>query len=519
MALLGSIIARSLHIRKALSKNRAQPEVYQAITLRKLLETAQYTAFGKHYDFESMLTSVDSLEDSFRKAIPVSDYNRMHEEWWHRLLNGEENVTWPGKVKYFALSSGTSESASKFIPVTSDMIRSVKKVAFKQFYSLTNFDVPPAIFTKGVLMLGGSTSLQEHKDYFAGDMSGISAKNIPRLLSNLYYKPGKKISRTLDWEDRIGMIVENAPNWDVGTICGVPSWAQIVIERIMEKYQLHSIQDIWPNLAVYIHGGVAFDPYKDWFQKVTTKPLTYIETYMASEGSFGFKVRPQAKGIRLVLNTGIFFEFLPYTSGNFDTEGNLLYRYPRTQLIHEVNTKTQYAIILSTCSGSWRYLIGDVVQFTNTKHSEVLIVGRTKQFLSICGEHLSVDNLNTAIERAIKKHQINIRDYTVAGYRDERENTFVHRWYIATDADPGKETEIQETIDAVLKEINDDYAVERESALKKVTIKFLAPEVFEHYMKAQGRYGAMNKFPKVMKGEQLISWDQYLLENGIRGKE
>lgn len=510
MALLGSIISRSLHIRNTLSKQRAEPRVYQAVTLRKLLETAQYTQFGKHYGFEKLLTDLTPLEDSFRAAVPIFDYNTMHRQWWHKLLEGEENITWPGKVKYFALSSGTSEASSKYIPVTSDMIRSVKKVAFKQFFSLTNFDLPPATFTKGVLMLGGTTSLQKHKDYFAGDMSGISAKNIPKLLSNFYYKPGQKISKTPDWEERIKMIVSNAPNWDVGTLCGVPAWAQIVIQKILEEYNLKNIHEMWPNLRVYIHGGVSFEPYKEWFDKVSGVPLTYIETYMASEGSFGFKARPNAKGIRLMLNTGIFFEFLPFTSENFDVDGNLINPQPKTYLIDEVDTHTQYAVILSTCAGAWRYMIGDVIRFTNTKLSEIQIVGRTRQFLSLCGEHLSIDNLNCAIEKVVCTHQINVRDYTVAGYRDEEAKTFVHHWYLAVDQLDANSEALLHTIDATLKQINDDYAVERDSALRRIEISLIHPEVFADFMRKQGRYGAMNKFPRVLKGSTLNAWLEHL---------
>ncbi len=510
MAILGNIIARSLHIRKAFSRNRAKPEKYQHITLRKLLETAQYTAFGKAYDFEGLLNSTTPIEQSFREHIPIFDYSKMHKEWWYRLLEGEENISWPGKVKYFALSSGTSEAASKYIPVTNDMIKSVKNVAFKQFFSLTNFELPAQTFSKGVLMLGGTTALQEHDGFFTGDMSGISAKKIPRLLSNIYYKPGQKISKKTEWEDRIDMIVENARNWDVGTVCGIPSWVQIVFERIFEKYKVQSIHEIWPNLKVYIHGGVAFEPYREWFNNASSQPITYIETYMASEGSFGFKKRPNAKGIGLVLNAGIFFEFLPFTSENFDVDGNIINPHPKTFLVHEVKPKVHYAVLLSTCSGAWRYMIGDVVQFTNVSQSEIVIVGRTKQFLSICGEHVSVDNLNAAIEKAIHEHQFELRDFTVAGYRDETDNTFIHHWFIASDDKDLALDAIRDTIDTEMCQLNDDYAVERKSALKKVLLTVIPSTFIDEYMKEQGRYGAMNKFPKVMKGDQQKAWFKFL---------
>lgn len=507
MALLGHIISRSLNIRKALASKRAHPRVYQLRTLRKLLEKAQYTAFGKHYEFENILLQPHDFEKHFLNNVPIHDYNSMFNQWWHKLLKLEENITWPGRVKYFALSSGTSESSSKHIPVTSDMIKSIKNVAFKQFFSLSNFNIPPAVFDKGVLMLGGSTSLQDNGGYYEGDMSGISAKNIPRLLSNIYYKPGQKIARAPSWEERIELIVENAPNWNVGTLCGVPSWVQLVLEKIIERYKLNNIHDIWPNLGVYIHGGVAFEPYRDFFKKMMGKPVTFIETYMASEGSFGFKARPKAKGIKLILNSGIFYEFLPFNEENFDDDGNIK-GTPKTFLIDEVTTGQPYAVILSTCAGAWRYLIGDVVEFTHVEKNEIILVGRTKQFLSICGEHTSVDNLNTAIEHVIKELDIRVSDFSVAGYTVQ--NHFAHHWYIGTNATHINGHQVAQLLDEKLREINDDYAVERDSALKDLYVTILPEHVFEDYMRAQGKFGAMNKFPRVLKGHQLESWKEHL---------
>lgn len=507
MAILGHIISRSLNIRKVLATKRAHPRVYQLRTLRKLLEKAQYTAFGKHYQFEDILLQPHHFEKHFQDRVPIFDYNSMFNQWWHRLLNLEEDITWPGRVKYFALSSGTSESSSKHIPVTSDMIKSIKNVAFKQFFSLSNFNIPPYVYEKGVLMLGGSTSLQDNGGYYEGDMSGISAKNIPRLLSNIYYKPGQKIASAPSWEERIELIVENAPNWNVGTLCGVPSWVQLVLEKIIERYKLKTIHDIWPNLGVYIHGGVAFEPYRDFFKKMMGKPITFIETYMASEGSFGFKARPEAKGIKLILNSGIFFEFLPFNTDNFDDNGNLLGQ-PKTFLIDEVELKKPYAVVISTCSGAWRYMIGDVIEFTDVAKNEIILVGRTKQFLSICGEHTSIDNLNAAIEEMIQALDIRVSDFSVAGYRVD--NYFVHHWYIGTNTPNLDKEEVAKILDKKLRQINDDYAVERDSALKEIYVTILPEAVFEDYMKAQGKYGAMNKFPRVLKGHQLESWMKHL---------
>ena len=507
MAILGNLIARSLLLRKKFQLPVATPEKYQKYTLRQLLDRGQYTSFGKHYGFGSnMLSSKVDLVAAFQEAVPIHTYNDMHKQWWHRCQNGEENVSWPGKVKYFALSSGTSEAASKHIPVTQDMIRSIKKVGFKQLYSLANYKIPPAAFEKGILMLGGTTTLFEKGEYYEGDMSGISAKNMPKWMSSLLYKPGQKISKRQKWEDRIRLIVVNARHWDVGTICGVPAWVQIVLERVIKHYKVKHIHEIWPNLSVYIHGGVSMEPYRENFKKVFGKRVTYIETYMASEGSFGFQARPGG-GIKLVLNAGIFFEFVPFTAKNFDDDGNIKAK-PEAVLIHEVKEDVEYAVVLSTCAGAWRYLIGDVIKFTSAAEYEIAIIGRTKQFLSTCGEHLSVDNMNKAIETVSKELHVTIREFAVTGFAED--NRFAHKWYIGCDEESANAETIAALLDETLCKLNDDYEVERTSALQNVYVEILPSKLFIDYLRSKGKYGAMNKFPRVLKGDQMNDWVEYV---------
>lgn len=512
MALLGNIVARSLSLRKKLTKSVASPRTYQLRVLRQLLERGQYTSFGKHYGFGDILSREVDLDKAFRERVQVHTYNSMYKEWWYRAQNGEENVCWPGKVKYFALSSGTSESASKHIPVTQDMIKSIKNVGFKQLYSMVDFNVPAIAFQKGILMLGGTTSLFEKGEYYEGDMSGISAKNMPRWVSNFFYKPGIKISQRPKWEDRIKLIVRGAKNWDVGTVCGVPAWVQIVLEQIIKYHKVDNIHQIWPNLSVYIHGGVSFEPYRESFKKLLGRPITYIETYMASEGSFGFQSRPGVPGIKLVLNNSIFYEFVPFTSANFTEDGELKPN-PKTVLIDEVDEQTEYAVMISTCAGAWRYIIGDVVRFTNAKEGEIVIVGRTKQFLSLCGEHMSVDNMNKAIDVVAKKFKLTISEFTVGGF--PYENLFAHRWFIGCNDETANVDEIKKLLDETLCELNDDYAVERTSALKEIFVTLLPNNTFYEYMRSKGKEGAMNKFPRVLKGTSLKDWEDWLAAQQI----
>lgn len=512
MAILGNLIARSLKLRKQFTLPTAAPRTYQRHVLRHLLDRGQYTLFGKHYGFDEILrTEVDFIK-AFQDRVPPHDYDKMHEEWWHLAQESVENVSWPGKVKYFALSSGTSGSASKHIPVTGDMIRSIKNMGFKQLYSMVNFKVPSNAFTKGILMLGGTTSLHERGDFYEGDMSGISAKNMPRWASSLLYKPGQKISKTPQWEERIRLIIRKARQWDVGTVCGVPAWVQLVFEEIIRHHKVKTIHDIWPNLAVYIHGGVSFEPYREHFQKLLGKPVIFIETYMASEGSFGFQARP-AGGIKLVLNNGIFFEFVPFTAENFTDDGTIIGN-PQTALVDEVKEGVDYAVMLTTPSGAWRYLIGDVVRFTSAKEYEIAIVGRTKQFLSIAGEHMSVENMNEAIARAQSKLGVTIREFTVSGTREG--DTFAHRWAIGCDDGCATATELQGLLDETLREINDDYAVARDSALRTMHVDVYPSTVFYDYLKSIGKHGGMSKFPRVLKGEQLRGWESWLDKGGIK---
>jgi hypothetical protein len=293
----------------------------------------------------------------------------------------------------------------------------------------------------------------------------------------------------------------------------VPAWVQIVLERIVAYHNVKHIHEIWPNLVIYIHGGVSFEPYRAHFKKLLGKPVHFIETYMASEGSFGFQARPDEPGIKLVLNNGIFFEFVPFNESNFDDDGNPKTR-PETVLIEEVDETTEYAVMLSTCAGAWRYIIGDVVRFTDAKEGEIIIVGRTKQFLSLCGEHMSVDNMNKAIDTVQRKLGITVREFTVAGFAYE--GKFAHRWYIGCDENCGIAAQIRTVIDDTLKEINDDYAVERGPALKEIFVEVLPSKVFFDYLRHLGKEGAMNKFPRVMKGKQLETWESFLKSNNIQ---
>ncbi len=498
---LPKTIARALNI--PISDERRQ----QLKVLKKLLKKARFTEFGQTYRFDEVLLA-KHLGRKFQQLVPTTNYNKIFDAWWHKAKDGVSDVCWPGQINYFALSSGTSDATSKYIPITKELIRANTITSIRQLISLTRYEnVPLSATGKGWLMVGGSTQLQKGSTYYAGDLSGIQQRNIPFWFQGLgLYKPGKKIAAVKDWSTKLEEIVNNAPNWDIGFIVGVPAWLQLVMEKIIERYSLKNIHEIWPNLAFYVHGGVAMEPYKRGFEKLLGKPITYIETYLASEGFLAYQSRQDAKGMKLALNNNIFFEFVPFDDKNFDSEGNMV-EEPEAYMIHEIEEHKDYAILISTNAGAWRYAIGDTVKLVDRAHNEIIITGRTKHFLSLVGEHLSVDNMNRAIEMAGAELNISIPEFTVAGI--PYNNFFAHHWYIATDDSVDAE-KLKVLIDEKLKILNDDYEVERKHALKEVFATVLPEHKFMDFMKSKGKEGGQHKFPRVLKGKMLEEWQTFL---------
>ena len=498
---LPAYIARALNL--PVSDARGQ----QMKVLKKLLRKARFTQFGQLFKFDEILLSRHPGK-KFQQNVPTYDYTKIYNEWWYKTLEGIPDVCWPGVIKFFALSSGTSDASSKYIPITKELIRSNTITGIKQLVSMAKYDkVPASSIGKGWLMIGGSTQLQKEATYYAGDLSGIQQKNLPLWFRTMgLYKPGKKIAREKDWSKKLEEVVENAPNWDIGFIVGVPAWLQICLEKIIERYNLNNIHEMWPNLAFYIHGGVAMEPYKKGFVKLLGKPITYIETYLASEGFLAFQSRQETRGMQLVLNNNIFFEFVPFDEKNFDTDGNMVSN-PEVYMIHEIEEDKDYAILISTNAGTWRYAIGDTVKLIDRERNEIIITGRTKHFLSLVGEHLSVDNMNRAIELASEEMNVSIPEFTVAGV--PHGNSFAHEWYIATDdkVDPVKFAAL---LDEKIKGLNDDYEVERMHALKAVTVNVLPEMVFMDFLKSKGKLGGQHKFPRVLKGKVLEEWKLFI---------
>jgi hypothetical protein len=510
MTLLGTLLKKGIKIRESIDQEYSSSYDLQKNVLKQLLITASTTAFGKRYKFISVLEEFRNHEPKhfykvFKGQIPVFDYNTIYEMWWKRTLEGEEDICWPGKINYFALSSGTSEAASKHIPITSEMVKAIKKTSIRQILSLSKYNLPDYLFESGILMLGGSTHLNFNGRYFSGDLSGITASQLPFWFQH-FYKPGKRIAKTRDWEEKLQEIIEKAPHWDIGVIVGVPAWIQILLERIIAHYKVDHIHEIWPNLSIYVHGGVSFEPYKKGFNKLLGRPINYIETYLASEGFIAFQAVPGRSSMRMVLNNGIFYEFIPFDHSNFHSNGELKPDH-QSFMVDEVEEGKDYALLISSCAGAWRYMIGDTIRFTSVRDAEIVITGRTKHFLSLCGEHLSVDNMNKAVALVAENLNIEVKEFIVAGIAYD--SLFAHHWYIGTD-DAIDATLFRSNLDEVLKQINDDYRVERSAALKEVFVDVLPSSVFYKWLKEQGKEGGQNKVPRVIKDAQLANWTAYL---------
>ncbi|MEO9964564.1 MAG: GH3 auxin-responsive promoter family protein [Reichenbachiella sp.] len=510
MAILGNLLKRGIRLRESLEQDYASPFDLQKTELRKLLITAKDTYFGRYYYFKTILNGFkDQDQDLFYKYyksnVPIHDYDSINNEWWSKSREGIKDVTWPGKVKYYALSSGTSGAPSKHIPVTKDILRSMQKTGVRQLLALSKLEIDSKYYETDILMVGGSTDLKFNGTYFEGDLSGITTSQIPIWLQR-FYKPGKKIAKAPDWNSKLDEIVHRAKEWNVGVIVGVPAWIQLLMEKIIAQYGVSTIHDIWPNLKIFVHGGVSFKPYKRGFEKLLAEPMFYMETYLASEGFIAFQDKPEHSSMRLVLNNGIFYEFIPFTNRNFDMNGELN-KNPETFKIDEVKEGIEYALLLSTNAGAWRYLIGDVIEFTNKKDVEIIIKGRTKHFLSLCGEHLSLDNMNEALELAANDLNITVKEFTVCG--ESYESLFAHRWYIGTD-DPVNKGRFRKLLDKYLMQLNDDYRVERSAALKEIFIELLPSEMFYSWMSSLGKAGGQHKFPRVLSGERQKHWTDFL---------
>lgn len=507
MSVTGKLIKTAINIGSDLIDKNESPQATQESVLKDLLLKAQNTAFGLKYDFAKIQMSENSIEE-FRSVVPTFDYGRMKDDWWHRTIDGEENITWPGSPDYFALSSGTTGDESKRIPVTSDMIQTIRETGIKQILSLSNHSLPNKFFEKEIMMLGSSTDLEEREGHLEGEISGISASNIPFWFKG-YYKPGKDIAAIDNWDKRVQRIAERAKDWDIGAISGIPSWIELMLKKVIELNQLDTIHDIWPNLRVYTSGGVAFDAYQKSFEKHLARPLLYLDTYLASEGFIAYQSRANDDmSMQLAYEGGIYFEFIPFETQYFDKDGSPLPNAPALSLA-EVKEGVDYALLISTVSGAWRYGIGDTVVFTNKERAEIKITGRTKHFLNVVGSQLSVAKMNEGIQHLENKFRISIPEFTVGAIKIDHD--FHHKWYLGSEAfDKVKPDELAKSLDEKLKDLNKNYRVARGKALKGIHVDLIPSKLFHNWNEHTKKKGGQIKTPRMMSEDELKDFGAFV---------
>ncbi len=513
MTVIGELIKKAISVTGFIT-GEPNPTIAQKEVLLNLIEKAKYTAFGKKYNFTEILKSENPIQ-KFQEIVPIHDYDKMNEDWWHYLLEGHQNVTWPGGQNYFALSSGTT-SNSKSIPVTDDMLDSIRKSGIQQIMSLKNFDLPGDFFEKQILMLGSSTDLINKEDHLEGEISGISASNIPTWFKG-FYKPGEEIAAIKNWDQKLARIVEEAPKWDIGSLSGIPSWVQLMLEAIIKHHNLKNIHEIWPNLQVYTSGGVAFEPYRKSFEKLLAHPIIYIDTYLASEGFLAMQRRPDVSSMALSINNGIFFEFVPFEDENIDDKGAVK-QNSKVLALADTEKNIEYVLLISTVAGAWRYMIGDTVMITNKELSEIKITGRTKHYLNVVGSQLSVLQMNSALEHLSKNYKdFYVKEFVVSAIRNQNDE-YIHKWLLGIDGDFDQidKEKLAAELDAILNINNKNYAVARTKALKGVKAELFEVEKFYNWSQEKKNLGGQAKIPRVLKEEEFLEFQEFLKNTTIK---
>jgi len=499
MSIIGKLIKTGISLNQKLGSESTPGEDQQKEQLRKLIETAQNTAFGKYYGFSDLLKA-ENIVASFKSHVPIHHYDDMHSEWWIKQQE-HPDITWPGKPHFFALSSGTTGKSSKRIPITDDFLASMRKSGTSLIKSLPNFDFPEELFESEMLMLGSSSHLDSHPSgHLEGEISGINVSNFPSWY-DMFYRPGSVISAINDWNERLARIVDEAPSWNIGAIAGIPSWVLLMLQEIIKHHKLTNIHEIWPNFTVYASGGVAYETYRQDFEAICAKPIVVMDTYLASEGFFAFTARPGTMDMKLVLDNSYFYEFIPFDERGVDERGELL-ENPVSHTLSEVDKGQDYVLVISTCAGAWRYVIGDTIRFTDLEKFEIKITGRTKFFLNVVGSQLSEEKMDDAILTVSEAMNLSVNEYMVAAVKKDT-NAYIHQWVIVCE----KEVDcghFGQNLDNALKEANKNYGVARSKALKGIEVKMINKNKYHQYLEKTKKKGGQVKTPKVLSEEKML---------------
>ncbi|HOY38407.1 MAG: GH3 auxin-responsive promoter family protein [Bacteroidales bacterium] len=483
---------------------RRNPIEVQEKVFKQLIEKASDTVFGKKYDFKN----ISSRSDFFQK-VPVHDYEKL-KTYIHRIMNGEQNVLWHSEIKWFAKSSGTTSDKSKFIPISRESLEDCHFRSGKDIFAIFTDHFPDTtIFSGKTLTLGGSTTVNTlSENSYYGDLSAVLIRNLP-FWTYFNRVPKPEIALMDEWEEKMKMMVETTWNKNVTNLIGVPSWFLVLLKKIIEYTGSDNICDVWPNLELFVYGGVNFLPYQEVYRSIIpSSDMKYLETYNASEGFFGIQDDLSSDDMLLMLDYGIYYEFLPME----------VYGEPadNTVMLEDVECGKNYAMLISTNGGLWRYMIGDTVRFTSKNPYKIKITGRTKHFINAFGEELIVDNAQKALAVACMRTGAQVREFTAAPVYMGQNNKGAHEWLFEFITPPDSIEKFMYILDIELQHCNSDYEAKR---YKDITLEFpkynvLKEGCFFKWLQQKGKLGGQNKVPRLSNNrfyiEELLNTNKNL---------
>ncbi len=487
MKLLSPAISKLARMRLWRIENWSNhPEATQREVLQELVTAGQYTEFGRKYNFSKLFTLKE-----FKKNIPIHEYDDI-KPYILRMMSGEENILWNTPVKWFAKSSGTTSDKSKFIPISEESLQDNHFKASKDVLSnyYKNFPSSDLLTGKG-LVVGGSHQINRvNEDIQFGDLSAVLMQNSP-FWGQWIRTPELSVALLDEWEQKIETLAQVTAQENVTSLAGVPTWTLLLLKRILEIKGKSTIKEVWPNLELYINGGVSFVPYKEQFDKIIGGKINYLEIYNASEGFIAAQVSPDDNGMLLFTEHGIFYEFMPVEEYGKEN--------PVTVGLKDVVVGKNYAIVMSTTGGLWRYLIGDTIQFTQLNPYNIRISGRLKHYMNAFGEEVIVDNSDKAIATASEKTNAIVNDYTAAPVYFSDNNNGAHEWLVEFEKEPDDLNAFTIELDECLKNINSDYEAKRHKniALRLPIVQAIPKGTFTKWLRSKGKLGGQHKVPRL----------------------
>ncbi|MDH5825318.1 GH3 auxin-responsive promoter family protein [Sphingobacterium sp. SG20118] len=470
------------------------PHDVQEEWFQSLISSAEATEWGKKYDYNSILTP-----EEFKNRVPIQDYNSL-KPYIDRMIKGEQNILWPSDIKWFAKSSGTTSDRSKYIPVSEECLTECHFQGGKDMLTIYFNNCPDSqIFAGKSVVLGGSSQINSFSsDSYYGDLSSILLRNLP-FWAEFKRTPNLEVTLLPDFEEKIEKVAHITIHENVTNLAGVPTWNIVLAKRILEITGKDNLLEVWPNLQFYTHGGVSFKPYREQFKKlIPSDKMYYLENYNASEGYFALQDLSDSEDLLLMLDYGIYYEFLPIE--------HLYEENPKTLGLHEIELHKNYALIISTNAGLWRYLIGDTIKFVSLSPYRIQITGRTKQFINTFGEELIVDNAEDAIKQASELTHAIVKDYTAGPIYFKEGEPGAHEWIIEFEQQPDNFESFCKILDETLRAINSDYDAKRykNMALQFPVVHNAPTHTFFHWMKSKGKLGGQNKVPRLSNNRDYL---------------